>query len=119
MGIQVLTETPMEKGTIVFTIVPTDEDDTELSFSDLTNPQWQLMKTDGTVVNGRTFAASSMTSLEFVLSGDDLAIFGDSDRGNRVLSFYATYDSTAGSDLPLVGECTFNIQRVLGQVDES
>lgn len=119
MSIQTISITPFEKGTAIVTIAPTDEDYAALVFGELTNPQWQLMKTDGTVVNGRTFAASSMTSLEFVLSGDDLAIFGDSDRGNRVLSFYATYDSTAGSDLPLVGECTFNVQRVLGQVDES
>ena len=119
MSIQTISITPNEKGTAIVTISPTDEDDAALTFGELTNPQWQLMRASGTVVNGRTFAASSMTSLEFVLSGDDLAIFGDSDRGNRVLSFYATYDSTAGSDLPLVGECVFNIQRILGQVDES
>ena len=119
MSIQTISITPNEKGTAIVTISPTDEDGISLAFGELTNPQWQLMKTDGTVVNGRTFATSSMTSLEFVLSGDDLAIFGDSDRGTRVLSFYAKYDSTAGSDLPLIGECVFNIQRVLGQIDAS
>lgn len=119
MSIQTISVQPYEKGTAIVTITATDEDDTALVFGDLTDPQWQLMRSSGTVVNSRTFAASSLTSLEFVLSGDDLAIFGDSDRGNRVLSFYATYDSSAGSGLPLVGECTFNVQKVLGQVDES
>lgn len=110
---------PAEQGTAIVTISPTDEDDTAISFGDLSNPQWQLMRTDGTVVNGRTFAASSMTSLEVVLSGDDLAMFGATDSGKRIFSFYAKYDSSAGSGFPLVAEGAFVIDKMTGQVDST
>ncbi len=109
---------PNEKGTAVVTIAPVDEDDTALGISDLTNPQWQLMKSDGTVINSRSFANCPLSSLTFVLSGDDLAVFGNNDSCRRVLSFQATYDSTAGNGLPLKGECKFSIDRLLGQTDE-
>lgn len=115
---QTISIEPNEKGTAVVTIAPTDQDGTALVFTDLTNPKWQLMRSDGGVINDRTFAASAMTALTFVLSGDDLAIFGESDSGNRVLSFHATYNSTVGTDLPLVAECNFKVARALGQVDE-
>ena len=114
---QTISVKPGEKGTAIVTLSPTDEDDTALTFGNLTNPQWQLMKLDGTVVNERTFANSSMTSLEFVLQGDDLAIFGDGDSGVRVLSFQASYDSDAGSGLPLVAEAKFTIDKLVGQTD--
>src|SRR6056297_363205 len=110
---------PTEKGTLVVTISPTDEDNTSLSFGDLTNPQWQLMRHDGAVINERTFDNSSMSSLEVVLQGDDLAIFGGSDSGIRYFSFQATYNSTLGSNLPLHDECSFSIERLLGQEDST
>lgn len=113
----------MENGTIIFDITPTDEDGVALDFDDLIDPQWQLMRSNGTVVNDRTFANSSMTSLEFVLLEDDLAIFGSSDRGNRVLSFQSSYVSTLSDGTTFTGRCiaegTFNIQKVLGQVDRT
>jgi hypothetical protein len=108
---------PNEKGTAVVTIAPTDEDDTALVFTDLTDPKWQLMRSDGSVVNDRTFALCAMTALTFVLSGDDLAIFGPWDDRERILSFSATYNSTNGTGLPLVAECSFTVSRVTGQVD--
>ena len=114
---QTITIQPNEQGTAKVTLTPTDEDGTALIFTDLTAPEWQLMKTDGTVVNSRTFTASSLTSLIFALTGDDLAIFGDDDAGHRVISFQATYDSSLGSGLPLKGECRFTIGRLLGQTD--
>ena len=110
-----------EKGTAIVTIVPLDDNGTAVSFAQLTNPEWQLMNTDGTVINDRTFANSAMASLQFVLSGDDLAIFGDSDRGNRVLSFSAQYtgalDDNTSFTGNIVAEGVFNVFRVLGQVD--
>ncbi|MCD4675327.1 MAG: hypothetical protein K8S18_04940 [Desulfobacula sp.] len=110
---------PSEKGTAVATIAPTDEDGVALTIGQLTNPQWQLMKTDGTIVNDRAFASCALTALSWVLQGADLAIFGSSDSGNRVLSVQATYDSSLGSGLPLRGECKFTIDRLVGQEDES
>ena len=110
-----------EKGTAIVTIVPLDDNGTAVSFAQLTNPEWQLMNTDGTVINDRTFVYSAMTSLQFVLSGEDLAIFGDSDRGNRVLSFSAQYTGTLDDSTSFIGnivaEGVFNVFRVLGQVD--
>lgn len=116
---QTITVTPNERGTAVVTVTPTDEDGNALTFEELTTPKWQLMRSNGTVINGRTFSASSMTSLTFVLSGDDLVLFGKSDNQIRVLSFSATYNSTAGNGLPLIAECKFKISAVVGQVDET
>ena len=107
---------PNEKGTAVVTLAFTDEDDNTVVPTSL---EWQLMKSDGTVINSRTFANGSFVGTEIVLSGNDLAIFGNSDSGNRVLSIQGVYDSTAGSDLPLKDELKFVVNRLLGQVDES
>lgn len=110
-----------EKGTAIVTISSVDDNGTSLAFAQLTKPEWQLMNTNGTVINDRTFANSAMTSLQFVLSGEDLAIFGDSDRGNRVLSFSAQYTGTLDDSTSFTGnivaEGVFNVFRVLGQVD--
>ena len=122
MSVQVISgDSIAEKGTAIVTISPVDDNGTSLTFAQLTNPEWQLMNTDGTVINDRTFENSAMTSLQFVLSGDDLAIFGDSDRGNRVLSFSAQYTGTMDDSTSFTGnivaEGVFNVFRVLGQVD--
>ncbi len=107
---------PSEKGTAVVSLAFTDEDGTTIVPASLA---WQLMETDGTVINSRTFAVSTFSGTQIVLSGLDLAIFGSSDSGIRVLSIQGVYDSSAGSALPLKGECKFSIDRLLGQTDES
>ena len=122
MSVQVISGDGIaEKGTAIVTISPVDDNGTSLTFAQLTSPEWQLMNTDGTVINDRTFENSAMASLQFVLSGDDLAIFGDSDRGNRVLSFSAQYTGTLDDSTSFIGnivaEGVFNVFRVLGQVD--
>ena len=122
MSVQVISGDGIaEKGTAIVTVSPVDDNGTALTFAQLTNPEWQLMNTDGTVINDRTFANTTMTSLQFVLSGDDLAIFGDSDRGNRVLSFSAQYTGTLDDSTTFAGnivaEGVFNVFRVLGQID--
>ena len=122
MSVQVISGDGIaEKGTAIVTISPVDDNGTALAFAQLTSPEWQLMNTDGTVINDRTFENSAMASLQFVLSGDDLAIFGDSDRGNRVLSFSAQYTGTLDDNTlfngNIVAEGVFNVFRVLGQVD--
>ena len=122
MSVQVISGDGIaEKGTAIVTISPVDDNGTALTFAQLTSPEWQLMNTDGTVINDRTFENSAMASLQFVLSGDDLAIFGESDRGNRVLSFSAQYTGTMDDSTSFTGnivaEGVFNVFRVLGQVD--
>ena len=107
---------PAEKGTAVVTLSFQDEDGNAVVPTSLA---WQLMKSDGTVINGRTFAAGSFTGTTIVLKDDDLAIWGSSDSGYRALSIKGVYTSSAGSNLSLTGECKFVIDRLLGQVDES
>ncbi len=112
---QVISIQPSENGTAIVVITPFDEEGTALTFSELGTPQWQLMKTDGTVINSRTFAASAMTNLKAVLSGADLAVASSGDDGGRVFSFQATYNSTEGNNLPLTAECSFVVDNLVGQ----
>lgn len=119
MTIQVLTTQPNEKGTAVFSVSPTDEDGNALVFAQLTNPQWQMMFSDGSIVDGCAYSDSSLTSLEWVVSGDQLSISDGGDTGLRFVTFKATYDSSLGSDLPIHAECKFKIQPLVGIPDEN
>lgn len=127
MTIQQIAVEPFEQGTAIVTIAPVDDNNTALTFAQLINPQWQLMRASGTIIGEgaakRSFALSAMTSLQFVLSESDLAIFGEGDRGNRVISFHADYTGTLDDGTPfdghVVAEGTFVVQKVLGQVDET
>ena len=107
---------PAELGTAVITLAFTDEDGITVVPTSLA---WQLTRTDGTVVNSRTFALGTFTGVTVVLSGNDLAMFGSRDTGKRVFSVQGVYDSTAGAgtSLPLKAECEFSIEKLLGQVD--
>ena len=114
MTIHILTEMPSEKGTAVFSVSPVDEAGDALSFAQLINPQWQLMRTDGSIIAGCAFSGSALTGLKWVVKGDQLAMFGEGDTGTRRLTFKATYDSDLGSGLHLHEECKFKIQDLLG-----
>lgn len=106
---------PAEQGTAVVTLAFTDEDEATVVPTSLS---WQLMRVDdGSTVNERTFANCSFSGSTIVLSGDDLATFGLSDTGDRVLSVQGVYTSSAGSDLPLKGELSFTVEKLLGQID--
>ncbi len=102
---------PAEKGTAIVTLGFTDEDGAVVV---PTNLAWQLMRSNGVVVNGRTFATGSFSGVTIVLSGDDLAILSRGDSGYRILSIQGIYTSSAGVDLPLKGECKFSISRFVG-----
>ena len=114
-----ITVKPNELGTAVITMSFTDEDDAAVTPTSL---QWQLMKSDGTIVNDRAFADNAFTAsageATVILSGDDLAMFGDKDNGRRVFSIQGEYDSTAGVGLPLKDEVNFRVQKLLGQTDQ-
>ena len=110
---------PNERSTAIVTMSFKDEDNNAATPSNL---QWQLMQTNGTVVNERSFEDCSFSadggSAEIVLSGDDLAMFGAYDSGHRVFSVQGEYDSNAGTGLPITGEAVFQIQKLLGQMDK-
>ena len=109
---------PSERGTAVVTIAPETEDGTALTVDQLTTPQWQLMRRpEGTVINSRSFALSAITALSWRLTGLDLAMFGGSDSGHRTISVQAFYDSSIGTNNPLNDECSFYIDKLLGQAD--
>lgn len=103
-----------EKGTGKVTIVLKDTEGLGINFADISSPQWRLTLEDGTVVNERTYALSTLTSLTWVLTGEDLAIIGDSDTLRRIISFKCTYNSALGSNLPLHEEIQFSINPLVG-----
>ena len=103
-----------EKSTTAFIVELEDE---SLSIVDPKTAFWQLMRTDGTIINGRNFTSCPVVDGEIILSGDDLAIFGDLDTRIRVVAVTATYDSTLGIDLPCNTEFEFCITRMVSIVD--
>lgn len=74
--------------------------------------KWTLSKADGTVVNQRDqVAAQPETSLEILLSGDDLDAAADGPV--RVVTVEATYTSTLGAGLPLNAACSFSVENLV------
>lgn len=115
-ALSVDTTKPAELGTAVITMAFTDEDGNTVVPTSL---EWQLMRSDGTVINENTFSEGSFTGTTVVLSGNDLAYFGSSDNAKRIFSVQGVYDSNAGTDLPLNAELRFEIQPLTGQTDAS
>ena len=109
-----ITIKPNEKGTAIVTMTFMNED------GDAVVPKtktWQLMLTDGSVINNRSFANGSFSGTEITLSGLDLAVHTAETRSVRIFAFQGTYDSDAGNDLPLHDEVRFAIERLVSQVD--
>ena len=106
-----LTDTAIEESTFVLTLSFTDEDDAAVTPKTGT---WTLTDEAGNVINSRLDVEISAlaSSVDIVLSGDDLAIgtYG----GQRVLLFEGTYDSDAGTDLPLKDQVRFTIDNLVG-----
>ena len=103
-----------EEGTYVINIAPEDEDDAAVT------PQtgtWTLTDLDGNTINGKenVTISSLSTSMDVVLSGDDLAMSANDlkTEGRRFL-FKGTYNSTLGNNLPLNASCEFDIVNLLG-----
>jgi len=101
-----LTTVAQEEGTYIITAAFTDEGDSAVTPNVIT---WTLTDRDGDVINSREDVSvdTPASSIDIVLSGDDLAI--GTNGISRVLLVEATYDSDAGSDLPLKGQVRFNI----------
>ena len=101
-------KTAVEQSTYFPIISFLDEDENNENVKTL---KWTLSDAFGNIINNRDGEEIINPSLveTIVLSGDDLAIFGDNDLLKRVLTIQATYDSDLGNDLPLNGEGIFNI----------
>lgn len=98
-----------EKSTYKITCAFTDDDGTAVNPASLT---WTLVNDAGTVVNSRldVSVVSPTTPVDIILSGDDLDIstYGK----QRLLTLTATYNSTAGSGLPLKSEVSFLVDNL-------
>lgn len=97
----------VEKSTLIATAAFTDEDGTAVVPETMA---WTLTRSDGTVINSREDVAISSlaTSVNIVLSGDDLQVFAG-DNYQRVLTLKGTYNSDLGSNLPLNDELYFGV----------
>lgn len=105
-----ITVQPAEQGTAKVTVGPfTDESGvavTPLTFT------WTLTDRAGAVINSRSaVAVTPASTVEFLLTGNDLAI-GTS--VHRVLTIAATYDSDLGSSLPLKAQAFFSVESLVG-----
>jgi len=99
----------IEDSTYVVTAAFTDEDGNDVTPNTVT---WTLTTTNGTVINSRQDVSETPgTSVDIVLSGDDLAI--GSNGQHRILTVEATYDSSYGTDLPLKARCSFKIESLV------
>jgi len=104
-----LTTSPWEEGTLKITLSYTDDDGNAVTPNEVF---WTLTDKDGTVINEREDVEIETpgTSDDIVIFGDDLALqTGETGSVKRLIYVYGTYDSDAGSDLPLKGECEFFI----------
>ena len=102
-----LREKAREKGTYIVAATFRDES------GDLICPlaaTWTLTNDAGTVINSREdVTISTSIEVEIVMSGDDLALSGVNDNGERIVTVEATYDSTYGKSLPLKESFIFYI----------
>ena len=101
----------VEKSTIVITVSFTDEDGNAVSPATMA---WSLVDKDSTVINSRDQVSISNPSSteDIVLSGDDLAVTESKSRVARWLVLEGTYNSDAGSGLPLKDQCRFYIDNL-------
>jgi len=102
-----LTVTAIEESTYIITAAFTDED--EAAVTPNAGLNWTLTDRDGNIINSRdSVSLTPGTSVNVVLSGDDLALPGD-DRV-RIFTVEGTYDSDLDTDLPLKAACQFTIE---------
>lgn len=114
MAITVLAAEAEEESTYIVQCTFTDEDGNAVVPNSI---NWTLTDDDGTVINSREQVAvgSPASSIEVVLSGDDLLLSETEETyeaASRIFTIEATYDSDAGSDLPLKNSCQFVVRNL-------
>jgi len=103
-----LTVTAVEESTYIVVATFVDEDDALITPNTIT---WTLSDLDGTIINSReNVSITPDTSVNIVLSGDDLAVSGSR---TRVVTVKATYDSSYGVGLTLKAAAKFDIENLV------
>jgi hypothetical protein len=104
-----LSTNAVDGSTYIITATFTDEDGNSVTPNTLT---WSLRNGAGNIVNEREdVSVTPAASVEVVLSGDDLLY---SDGHARYFTLSGTYDSDAGTGLPLRAEAYFLIDNLVG-----
>ena len=105
------TTNAIEESTYVITASFVDEDgDAVVPNAGLV---WSLTTLEGVEVNSRTDEAiASASSVDIVLSGDDLALVDGKDT-YLILTVEGTYDSVLGNDLPIKDSAQFLIKNLI------
>jgi len=104
-----INEEAFEESTFILSVSGFDENEYSVMPKTIT---WSLSNISGVIINSREDVVETpATTVYIVLSGDDLAITDDSDTV-RMVTIKATYDSNLGSDLPLVEDYRFKINKV-------
>lgn len=101
-----------EKSTYIITASFYDESETLVTpNSGLT---WKLTDENGTVINSRSSVAlTSASTVNIVLSGDDLALGNAARSGKRYVTITGTYDSSLGSGLYIKEQVEFEIDNLV------
>ncbi len=97
----------VEQSTFVVTASFTDENGDTVVPNTL---KWSLVDSDGKAVNDRrNVSVTPDSSVDVILSDNDLKIDKDRDKILRWIVFEGTYDSDLGSDLPLKEQAEFTV----------
>lgn len=103
---------PAERSTYVVVARFLDADGAEVVPS---SAVWTLTDTAGTIINGRSqvpFLPLAAT-VQAVLSNSDLALSGDSDSGQRLITIEAIYSSDLGGNLPIKEAAIFGVKSLI------
>lgn len=104
----------IEESTYIVTAAFTDEDGSPVTPN--AGLTWTLTDGSGTVINSRTAVSITPdTSVDIVLSGNDLALSANKDE-ERCFLIKGTYNSsTYGNNLPFADECRFTVDNLKAQ----
>lgn len=112
-----ISETAIEKSTIVFTISFQDEDGEDVVPESV---QWSLVDSQANAINERQSVeielADLAASIDIVLSGDDLQLTENERYAKKVYRYLvveAVYNSDAGSGLSLNESIRFKIENLI------
>jgi len=107
-----LTKSAVEESSFVISVTFKDEDENLITPKSAT---WTLSDEFGNIVNLRedVVISSLATTVNIVLSGDDLAFTATYSDKDRILTVNAVYDSSYGNDLPLKAEAHFKIENLV------